>query len=70
MNLIQNESLHWQITGGAELHSGDQVELYQNGRWFRGEIQYRPRWKYLVRLENGQIFDLNEQLSVRLKILN
>jgi len=67
MSLKLNESRHWQLPNGAELRSGDQVEMYQDERWIPGEISYHPRRDYQIQLDNGQIFDLSEQLTLRIQ---
>jgi len=68
MSLMQNETHHWQLPNGAQLHSGDTIELYQDGCWMQGEINYHPSKQYQIRLKNGQIVEITEHLTLRLII--
>jgi len=66
MSLKINATGHWELATGAELHSGDQVELFKDEQWIQGEIQYHPRRGYQIRLKNGQVFDLCQEITLRI----
>jgi hypothetical protein len=65
MSLSLNSRKHWQLPDGFELRSGDPVELLLDGKWLPGEIYYHPQKLYQVRLENGQVVDINAGLELR-----
>ena len=66
MSIVFNKSRRWQLPGGFELHSGDQVELFLEGEWRTGVINLRPRDRYQVCLEDGRALDLSEGLVLRI----
>ncbi len=66
MSIIFNKSRRWQLPGGFELHSGDQVELFLDGEWRAGVINLRPRDRYQVYLDDGRVLDLSEGLVLRI----
>jgi hypothetical protein len=68
MNLFVNETDHWEIPGRGELHSGDRVEFYLNGRWMAALVDYRPKVGYTLRLDNGELFIIHEQMEIRTQI--
>jgi hypothetical protein len=65
MSLKMNETNHWQLPDGGELHSGEQIELLIDGKWVPGVIEYRPRRSYVLILEDGQERAISEHLEVR-----
>ena len=65
MSLILNSTYHWQLPGGAELHSGDRVELFLDGQWTAGRIEYKPRKHYMLILDDDQELPVTEELQVR-----
>lgn len=65
MSLNLNRSEHWEIPGGAELHIGDQVEIYLEGKWLAGRIGFRPAIKYVVILNDGREIRMSDQLEIR-----
>ncbi len=65
MGLILNETYHWQLPDGGELHSGEPAELLLNGVWVPCRIEYRPRRAYVLILENGQEYPIHEGLVIR-----
>ncbi len=66
MSIRFNQSRRWQLPGGFELHSGDQVELFLEGAWQKGVINLRPRERYQVWLEDGRTLDLCEEMEIRI----
>lgn len=70
MSLILNESGHWQTPDGSELWTGDQVEIYLDGGWVSGEINYRPQGEFQIRFENGKILEITEALTMRISNRN
>ena len=66
MSIVFNKSRRWQLPGGFELHSGDQVELFLDSEWRAGEINLRPRDRYQVCLEDGRVLDLSEEMVLRI----
>lgn len=66
MNLILNNAQHWQVPGGAEIHTGDFVEVYQDSVWAEGQVIYRPRRGYAVRLKDGREVKLDPEVELRL----
>ncbi len=65
MSLTLNETDHWQLPDGGELHSGECIELLWDGVWIPGRIEYRPRRHYVLILDDGQERAINENLVVR-----
>ena len=65
MSLILNTTYHWQLPNGAELHSGDRVELYFKEQWVAGRVEYQPRKHYMLVLDDGQELPMSEDLMVR-----
>ncbi len=65
MNLILNNTYHWQLPSGAELYSGEAIELYRDGSWVPGRIEYRPRRHYILILETGEEVSITEDLQLR-----
>jgi hypothetical protein len=65
MSLVKNATNHWQLPDGGELYSGDLIELYVNNAWIPGRIEFRPRRQYILILDNGQEFDMSEDLTLR-----
>lgn len=65
MNLMQNDTFHWQLPDGFELHSGDRVEIFRTGDWIPGRVEYRPRREYLIELDDGEEVALDEDLTIR-----
>ncbi len=66
MSLTLNATHHWQLPDGGELYSGECIEMYLNGRWFPGRIEYRPGRQYLLILDDGREWPISEDLTVRL----
>lgn len=64
MSLFKNETDHWEIPGNGELYSGDLVQVKLHGHWVSAWIDYRPRAGYSLRLEDGQIFPMDEQMEI------
>ncbi len=66
MSIRFNKSRRWQLPGGFELHSGDQVEMLQDGVWLPGVINFRPGDRYQLWLDDGRVMDLCEELELRI----
>ena len=67
MSLTVNSTRHWQLPDGFELLSGDRVEFYENGEWFPGRIEYRPRIEYVLVLDRGELVELSTDLVLRVR---
>ncbi|HEX9013257.1 MAG TPA: DUF5348 domain-containing protein [Anaerolineaceae bacterium] len=65
MSLILNETAHWQMPDGGELHSGERIEVLLEGSWVAGRIEYRPRREYVLVLEGGEERAVEESLVLR-----
>ncbi len=66
MNLKINKRGHWQLPDGFELRSGDHIEIYVDGCWIQGEINYRPPGQYQIWLRTGQVLDMNGDVVLRI----
>ncbi|HEY3344190.1 MAG TPA: DUF5348 domain-containing protein [Anaerolineaceae bacterium] len=65
MSMILNETEHWQLPDGGELHSGEFVEVLAENGWIPGRIEYRPRRHYVLVLDDGQEWAITADLVVR-----
>jgi hypothetical protein len=67
MNLILNKTDHWVLPGGAELHIGDLVEVQLDGKWVEGQVSYKPKKSYVLRLEDGQEMEMCPDLVIQVR---
>jgi hypothetical protein len=67
MTLIQNQTNHWQLPNGFELHSGDQVDVLIDEIWFPAMINLRPSNHFQIWMDNGQIMEITEHLTLRIR---
>ncbi len=65
MGLVMSASNHWQLADGGDLYSGDLIELYLDGAWIPGRVEFRPRKEYILVLDNGQVWEITEDLVLR-----
>jgi hypothetical protein len=65
MGMILNETEHWQLPDGGELHSGEFVEVLAETGWIPGRIDYRPRRRYVLVLDDGQEWTITPDLVLR-----
>jgi hypothetical protein len=65
MSVMLNETEHWQLPDGGELYSGELVELLLDGSWVPGRVEYRPRRRYVLILDDGRERAITQDLVLR-----